>query len=286
MDRLDEFRTLSGYSYHGMSDDEKSFVIVARYDIFNIEINKIKNTVERLVQVQESERSVVTSKSLPRSYDAIMRDVTYCNMVAMNSSNKIRKILDDIKLDDKRAYSQTSSVRDIDIRANLMQKALRKFASVMNMYNQTSRDVLRYLKDRDDRIRKMIASPDEETKTSEGATSGEQAVQNYLISEEIDNTVIEMQDRHERIKKLEQTVTEVYQLFQDLSMIVEDQGETLDVIEVRIQSAKDSTIAANEQLEKAEKSQNKSRKRTCCILVTVLATIALISIPILSKNVF
>ncbi len=63
--------------------------------------------------------------------------------------------------------------------------------------------------------------------------------------------------------KLEQQVLEVYELFRDLATLVDLQQESLDVIEHRINKAKDHTEKAEVELNEAEDYQKKARNVTC-----------------------
>ncbi len=53
---------------------------------------------------------------------------------------------------------------------------------------------------------------------------------------------------------------EIYQLFQDLATLVDIQQEALDVIENRVQMAKDYTEKAVVELKKGEEYQKKAQK--------------------------
>ena len=52
----------------------------------------------------------------------------------------------------------------------------------------------------------------------------------------------------------------MYQLFEDVSTLVEQQGMMLDQIDLNIQNAVDYTAKGNEHLKKATQSQKSSRK--------------------------
>lgn len=204
-----------------------------------------------------------------------MKEIEKISIVVHLSSSKARKIINKIKSNSTETLQKA-----------LIQKALQKFASVINMYNQTSQQLFQHIKKRDARILKIINSQHKPggpggPKEQRGLGDIEHAVQNYLVSEDLfsedlDRTVSEMQDRCEQIRKLEQSVVEICQLYQDISILINTQGETLDIIEAHIHTAKNSTLSAGHELEQAEKTQKKNRKKTCCILFTVLIGIVLL----------
>jgi len=83
----------------------------------------------------------------------------------------------------------------------------------------------------------------------------------------------EIRRREEGIRGLEQDVKEVAEMFNDLANLVNEQQETLDMIDNNITAAKNKTGAAHGQLVQAEDQQKKSRKKNCCLLFLVLAVV-------------
>jgi len=73
-------------------------------------------------------------------------------------------------------------------------------------------------------------------------------------------------------------------LFRDLATLVDLQQESLDVIENRINHAKDYAEKAEVQLQEAEQYQTKARKRKCMILIVLLIILIVILAPILGTQ--
>lgn len=61
----------------------------------------------------------------------------------------------------------------------------------------------------------------------------------------------EVQKRHSDIKQIEQTIVELHQLFMDMQMMIEQQGQTLDNVEVNAQDTAVHIEEGNKQLHKA-----------------------------------
>lgn len=83
------------------------------------------------------------------------------------------------------------------------------------------------------------------------------------------------------IIRLEQSVLEIYELFQDLATLVELQSESLDVIETRISKARDYTERAEVELHSAEDYQKKSRSKMCIMLVLLVIVLIAVLAPTL-----
>lgn len=98
------------------------------------------------------------------------------------------------------------------------------------------------------------------------------------------NAVADIQDKYKDIRKLEKSVEIIHQLFIDMQMLVQAQGEMLDNIELNIQDAHDYTKKANVQLAKAKKSHQIAKKYKCCILITLVIIVALVvAIPLATR---
>jgi len=96
------------------------------------------------------------------------------------------------------------------------------------------------------------------------------------------NAVSDIQDKYKDIIKLEQSVAMIHQMFIDMQMLVQAQGEMLDNIELNVQDAKDYVVKANKQLASAKKSHIKYKKWKCCLLITLMIVLAIIIlVPVL-----
>ncbi|KAK9832699.1 hypothetical protein WJX81_001248 [Elliptochloris bilobata] len=92
------------------------------------------------------------------------------------------------------------------------------------------------------------------------------------------DTLVEIQERHAAVRELERSLLDLHQVFLDMAVLVEAQGEMLDNIESQVSKARDHVESGVTHLVEAKKMQKKTRKLMCCILVTVLIIIALIVI--------
>jgi hypothetical protein len=83
-----------------------------------------------------------------------------------------------------------------------------------------------------------------------------------------------VQARHADILRIEQTMVELAQLFQDMAIMVEEQGETLAVIEEKAMKTEQDMEAAHVELVAAKKSALSARsKRKICFGIMVLVVL-------------
>ncbi|KAL6767635.1 SYP2 [Auxenochlorella protothecoides x Auxenochlorella symbiontica] len=90
-----------------------------------------------------------------------------------------------------------------------------------------------------------------------------------------------IEERDAAVRAIGGQIGEVHQIFQDLAVLVSDQGAALDDIEANISRAAAHTGEANVQLVQAERSQRAARG-SWCVLLAAAAAILLVLILIIA----
>ncbi|XP_042025978.1 syntaxin-related protein KNOLLE-like [Salvia splendens] len=93
-------------------------------------------------------------------------------------------------------------------------------------------------------------------------------------------TVVEIQDRHDAAKEIEKSLLELHQIFLDMAVMVEAQGEQMDDIEHHVMNAQQYVSAGAKNLKVAKDHQRSSRRCLCIGIILLLAIILLVVIPI------
>ncbi|MQL72780.1 hypothetical protein Taro_005133 [Colocasia esculenta] len=93
-------------------------------------------------------------------------------------------------------------------------------------------------------------------------------------------TVHEIQDRHDAAREIEKSLLELHQVFLDMAVMVEAQGEQMDDIEHHVAQASHYVKDATKELKTAKQYQRSSRKWFCIGLLLLLVLILVIVIPI------
>ncbi|XP_020256574.1 syntaxin-132-like isoform X2 [Asparagus officinalis] len=102
----------------------------------------------------------------------------------------------------------------------------------------------------------------------------QKAIQEMGRGQVID-TLEEMQERHDAVKEIEKKLLELHQVFMDMAVLVEAQGEILDNIEIQVSNAVNHVQSGTEALHVAKSLQKNSRK-CMMIAITILLIIAII----------
>lgn len=90
------------------------------------------------------------------------------------------------------------------------------------------------------------------------------------------DTINEIQERHDAVKELENNLKELHQVFLDMAVLVEHQGEQLDDIESNMQRANSYVRGGTQQLHTARVYQKNTRKWTCYLIILLLVIILIV----------
>ncbi len=100
-----------------------------------------------------------------------------------------------------------------------------------------------------------------------------QQLQHPLQNQPQEMNEIITEERNTAIDHLARDVQQVSELFSDMALLVNEQGENIDNIQMNIENSDTNIQKATDQLIKANKYQNKKRQRACrcvCCLITAI----------------
>jgi t-SNARE complex subunit (syntaxin) len=103
----------------------------------------------------------------------------------------------------------------------------------------------------------------------------------------VDHNPNVIEERVVAINNLERGVREVGELFGDMALLVNNQGENIDNIETNIQNTHVSIDQARDQLVRASQYQRRHRKcyiKCICLTIGVLTILIIVLAVILPKN--
>ncbi|KAI9090777.1 hypothetical protein K1719_028630 [Acacia pycnantha] len=97
-------------------------------------------------------------------------------------------------------------------------------------------------------------------------------------------TIKEIQERNEAVREIERNLKELHQVFMDMAVLVQSQGEQLDDIESHLARANSFVRSGVQQLHVAKKNQKNSRKWSSFAILLLLLVLLLILLPILLRK--
>ncbi|GAB2254869.1 hypothetical protein Droror1_Dr00008647 [Drosera rotundifolia] len=98
---------------------------------------------------------------------------------------------------------------------------------------------------------------------------------------QIMDTLAEIQERHDAAREVERKLLELQQIFFDMAILVDAQGDLLDNIELQLSSAVDHVQRGGDMLQRAKSLQKNSRKWMCFAVLILLIMVAVIVVGVL-----
>ena len=90
------------------------------------------------------------------------------------------------------------------------------------------------------------------------------------------DTINEIQERHDAVKDIEKSLNELHQVFLDMAVLVQSQGEQLDTIEDSLKRTNTIIRSGADQLVKARFYQKNTRKWTCYAVLILIIIVVLV----------
>ncbi|KAL1196756.1 syntaxin [Cardamine amara subsp. amara] len=121
---------------------------------------------------------------------------------------------------------------------------------------------------------------DELIETGDSEQIFQKAIQEQGRGQVMD-TLAEIQERHDAVRDLEKKLLDLQQIFLDMAVLVDAQGEMLDNIESQVSSAVDHVQSGNTALQRAKSLQKNSRKWMCIAIIILLIVVAVVVVGVL-----
>lgn len=260
-------------------------------DSFNKQIQEIEKQVDRLSgllktlkDANEETKSVTKASAMKAIRKRMEKDIDEVGKIARNVKAKIEATNKEnlANLQKPGCGKGTSVDRS---RTNMTNSLTKKFRDVMTEF-QTLRQRI------DNEYREVVerrvitvtgTRPDEETINNLIETgNSEQIFQNAIQGMgrgQVLSTVEEIQERHDAVKEIERKLLDLHQIYLDMAVLVEAQGDLLDNIETQVRYAVDHVNMGTDALQTAKSLQKKSRK---CMMIAIILLLIIAAIIVLS----
>jgi len=204
-------------------------------------------------------------------------------------ATQVRNQLKALDVENKEFANANKGSSEARIRTNMHGTLTRKFVDLMADYQELQTKYKNKYRERAERQYKIV-KPEATIEELEAAVEDPKA--NEIFTQQFFHgnqtaartALADIQERHKDIMKLETSIAELHQLFLDMSVLVESQGELLDQIEYTVSQSVNYTGKAVEELRTANKYQKKVRKKMCCVIVIILIIIVVIAVPLLTSR--
>jgi len=164
------------------------------------------------------------------------------------------------------------------IRVNAFNSIKSKFFDVARQYEEAQLRARNKEKEVLERRIKIVNPQATQEEVDQMIETGENAFETKLLDKKRHQEAKEMlehvQTQREQLHQLEQSIVELHQLFLDMALLVDDQGEMINVIEANVNKTVAYVAEANAELKLALKYSNSARKKVALIVAGVAAGVA------------
>merc|ERR1719275_316462 len=237
-----------------------------KMDEFFAEVEDIRNSIDKIqANVEEVKRKHSAILSAPQTDDKMKQDLDDMMADIKKTANKVRAKLKVIEQSIEADESVNKASADLRIRKTQHSTLSRKFVEVMTEYNRTQTDYRERCKSRIQRQLEITGRTTTNEELEDMLEQGNSTVftQGIIMdTAAAKQTLADIEARHADIIKLETSIKELHDMFMDMAMLVESQGEMIDRIEYHVEHAVDYVQTATQDTKKALKYQTEARRDT------------------------
>jgi len=245
--------------------DDIGVNVEGRMDEFFQEVEDIRENIGKIQNnVEEVKRKHSAILSAPQTDEKMKQELEDLMADIKKTANKVRAKLKVIEQQNEQEEQVNKASADLRIRKTQHSTLSRKFVEVMTEYNRTQTDYRERCKSR---IQRQLEIQGRTTTNEELESMLEQGNPSVFTQGIImdtaaaKQTLADIEARHADIIKLETSIKELHDMFMDMAMLVESQGEMIDRIEYHVEHAVDYVQTATQDTKKALKYQSKARRK-------------------------
>ncbi|XP_049815578.1 syntaxin-1A isoform X2 [Schistocerca nitens] len=252
---------------------------------FLSKVEEIREMIDKIqANVEEVKKKHSAILSAPQTDEKVKQELEDLMADIKKTANKVRAKLKVIEQNIEQEEHTNKSSADLRIRKTQHSTLSRKFVEVMTEYNRTQTDYRERCKGRIQRQLEITGRSTTNEELEDMLEQGNPAVftQGIIMeTQQAKQTLADIEARHADIIKLENSIRELHDMFMDMAMLVESQGEMIDRIEYHVEHAVDYVQTATQDTKKALRYQSKARRKKI-LLIICLVVVAIILIIILA----
>ncbi|XP_021345137.1 syntaxin isoform X2 [Mizuhopecten yessoensis] len=275
------------------SDDEEADDVAVNVDSsgfmerFFGQVEEIRGMIDKISDnVDEVKKKHSAILSAPQSDDKTKEELEELMTDIKRTANKVRGKLKVIEQNIEQEEHSNKSSADLRIRKTQYSTISRKFVEVMGVYNQAQLDYREGCKTRIKRQMEITGRTTTNEELEDMLESGNPAIftQGIIMeTQQAKQTLADIEARHNDIIKLETSIRELHDMFMDMAMLVEQQGEMIDRIEYNVEQAVDYIETAKMDTKKAVRYQSKARRKMIMIVACVVVLVVIVVIIIITQ---
>ncbi|KAJ0975646.1 hypothetical protein J5N97_017611 [Dioscorea zingiberensis] len=243
------------------------------------QIQNLSTLLKRLQDANEESKGVTKAAAMKSIKQRMEKDIDQVGNVARIVKAKLEELDKDNLLNREKPGCEKGSAVDRSRTSTTiaLKKKLKERMSDFQTLRETIHQEYREVVER--RVFTVTGTrADEETIDRLIETGNSEQIFQKAIQEQgrgqIVETLAEIQERHDAVREIEKKLIDLQQVFLDMAVLVEAQGDILDNIEAQVTNAGDHVQSGISALNIARKLQKNSRKCMCISLIIIIIIIA------------
>ncbi|XP_041457021.1 syntaxin-like isoform X3 [Lytechinus variegatus] len=251
------------------------------------QVEEVRNNIDKISKnVDEVKKKHSDILSAPQADEKVKDELEELMSDIKKTANKVRAKLKMMEQSIEQEESSKMNSADVRIRKTQHSTLSRKFVEVMTDYNSTQTDYRERCKGRIQRQLEITGKSTTDAELEDMLESGNPAIFTSGIimdTQQAKQTLRDIEARHNDIIKLETSIRELHDMFMDMAMLVESQGEMIDRIEYNVEQSVDYVETAKMDTKKAVKYQSKARRKKIMILICCAVLITIVVIIVITQ---
>ncbi|CAM6063893.1 unnamed protein product [Sphagnum tenellum] len=249
------------------------------------EMERVKELLVKLQDTNEECKTVHRAQTMKTLRDRMDKDIALVSKVARSIRTKLEE-LDKANLVSRKNPGTEAGTPTDRTRMAITSTLRKKLKDLMGEFQSLRQRVMGEYRDTIERRYFTITGekPDEDTIEKIIETGESENFLQVAIHEQgrgqILETIREIQERHDTVKEIEKNLLELHQIFLDMAVLVEAQGEQLNDIESQVNNAANYVARGTGQLKTAKNHQRNTRKWVCIGIILLLLLILLVIVPV------
>merc|ERR1712241_610207 len=258
----------------------------SKMDEFFTDVEEIRLNIDKIqASVEQVKRKHSEILSSPDTNEKMKQELEDSMSDIKRTANRVRAKLKVIETGIEQEESANRASAELRIKKTQQSTLSRKFVEVMTEYNRTQTDYRERCKSRIQRQLEITGRTTTNEELEDMLEQGNPAVftQGIIMdTAAAKQTLADIEARHADIIKLETSIKELHDMFMDMAMLVESQGEMIDRIEYHVEHAVYYVQTATQDTKKALKYQSKARRKKIMMLLCLVVVILIIVIILLA----
>lgn len=246
----------------------------------------IQKIFQNVTQIESMNMQIGTAKDSENLREKLLQIENSTNTLAKDTNKQIKELNNYVR--SLSSTSPTAEERQFRIQKERLTNDLVK---TLNKFQEVQKLTMQKQKESNERVKANINNTNDnsiqmDSFTNIGGGDIEEKRDQQQVQMEQDVNLVQLREREEALRSLENDIVDVNMIFKDLAVMVHDQGEIIDSIESNVENVQVRVGEANNHLQSARKNQQAARKKKFIFFSIIACVVAVVLFVIILSVVY